>query len=429
MPEVINKYFRLARYVWTDSLLGNSLFLIGSIFITSLFGFIFWIVASRMYTPYDVGISSTVISSMNLLVIFGQLGFNISLIKFLPNSDNNNLINSCLIVSLIVTFIISYIFILNLINTPDFNFLKDSFIFILIFIIFSEITMISRLLSTIFISKRVSILVLEKESIFGFLKIPLLPLLIVFGSMGVFLSWGLATIVSVIFGFILLLRIIPEYQFHLKVSKEIITKIFSFSFWNYIAWILNNLPTFLLPLIITLILNPIFTAYFYITWTIGSILFSISIQSSQSLFAEGAINGKNLIKGIKKLTKLLFLLLVPGIIFVLLFGNKILSIFGSEYAQNGLILLNILAISALPNSINMVYTTIKRITGENFHIIVINGIIAIVTIIGSIALLPSMYLIGVGIAWMIGNLLGIIGIALLEAKQIQRFFVINFGVV
>jgi O-antigen/teichoic acid export membrane protein len=84
----------------------------------------------------------------------------------------------------------------------------------------------------------------------------------------------------------------------------------------------------------------------------------------------------------------------------------------------GFRLLQILAVSALPFAVNAIYISVKKIRKEMSMIVLIYGIVAFVTLIGSYLLLESMGLIGVGYAWIFGNVItaGGIGLAIIKKR-------------
>ncbi len=106
---------KIIDYIFTDSLLKNSIFLIMTSFITSIIGFFFWIIAARYYTPSDVGITSAIISSITLISMTGSLGLSRALTFYLPRNDKKDeIIGSCISISIISSIIFSLLFISGL---------------------------------------------------------------------------------------------------------------------------------------------------------------------------------------------------------------------------------------------------------------------------------------------------------------------------
>jgi len=402
-----------------ESLFKNAIYLISTTVATSLFGFIFWMIAARYYTSEEVGLGSTIISAMSLLSMLSLLGFNVALIRFLPMSNRKrDMINSCFILSVIASLGVTMVFLLGLgVFSPKLLPLRSSLLFVLLFIIFTGVWSTTFLLNSVLTAERAAKYVLFKESIFGASRLPIPIFLVSLGAFGIFISWGIGSVIAVITGLTFLFRVIPAYRPAIRVDGEIINEMLHFSFWNYLSVIFAAVPALVLPLMITNILTPETTAYFYISWMITNLLFMIPRQTAQSLFAEGSNLEESIGLNVKKSLKFIFLLLPPSVLFILIFGDRLLLLFGSEYSEEGFVLLQILALSTIPMALNTVYVTVKNIKKEVKTVTLIYGVIAVVTLGGSYLLLESMGLVGVGVAWVLGNLVVAGGIGLVVGKE------------
>ena len=94
-----------------DPLYKNSFFLMLNSALTAIFGFISLTIITRLYTTTDLGLFFAIVSAAGLLAVFSRLGFDVGLIRFLPESkEPENLINSCFTLSGIVALIFAVIF-------------------------------------------------------------------------------------------------------------------------------------------------------------------------------------------------------------------------------------------------------------------------------------------------------------------------------
>ena len=416
MPKIKNSLV----YQLKDPLIKNGIHLISATFLTSALGFLFWYIAAKSYPPTQVGLASAAISSLNLLVLFSLLGFNISLIRFLPSSSRRETImNSCFTLSFIMSVAMSAIYLIVLSYlSPDMLFLKKNVIYEISFIGFAGIWSITTLISSVLISNRTAEYVLLKEFIFGLSKIPIPILLSSAGAVGIFFSWGIGLTFSIIIGFFFLLKINPSYRPRATIDIETISNIFYFSSSNHVANLFYMAPALILPSMIATLLSPDFAAYFYISWMIANLLFAIPVQASQSLFAEGSNKEDSADSVTIKSAKFILMLLVPSVVFILIVGDKLLLLFGKGYSDQGFGLLQLLAISAIPYSIESIFVANKRIKKKNMIVIFIYGLLAIITIVGSYILLDKVGLIGVGFAWLTGNMIivSLLGLSFLNRK-------------
>jgi O-antigen/teichoic acid export membrane protein len=168
---------------------------------------------------------------------------------------------------------------------------------------------------------------------------------------------------------------------------------------NYLTSILTAAPPMVLPIMVVNLLGPEQNAYFYIAWTIATLLHGIPVGISLSLFAEGSHFEDKLKENTIKSLKFTFLLLLPAVILLILVGKWLLLAFGRSYSTNGLYLLWILIISSLPIGINYIYTNILRVTNRIKELVIIWGFIAIAMLVASYLAMPATGIMGIGYAW------------------------------
>lgn len=288
---------------------------------------------------------------------------------------------------------------------PDLLFLNQNLAHRISFIGFTGIWAITTLISSVLISNRTAEYVLVKELIFGLSKMPMPILMMSAGAFGIFFSWGAGLAIAVIFGFIFLLKIDPSYKPRALIDRETIQDIFYFSSSNYLANLFYMAPALVLPTMVASLISPDMAAYFYVSWMIANLLFTIPVQASQSLFAEGS-NKESIVDQVTiKSLKYIFLLLIPVFVLILILGEKLLLIFGIEYSKQGLELLHLLAFSSIPYAVGSVFVANKRIKKENATVMSIYGLLALITLVGSYLLLERVGLVGIGYSWMIGNII------------------------
>ena len=129
----------------------------------------------------------------------------------------------------------------------------------------------------------------------------------------------------------------------------------------------------------------------------------ISYGTSFVMLAEGSYQPQRWRGGIIRAMKFTFLLLIPTIILIFLFGEPILSLFGEEYSKNAFGLLCILALSGIPLTLNTLYITIERVRGQVGTVMAIYGFIAIFTVGVGYLLMRDHNLVGIGIAWILSQ--------------------------
>jgi len=369
----------------------------------AFFGFFFWIINARLFSTEQVGLATTLISVMGLITSFSLLGLNTGLIRYLPKSDRkNDKISTCFSVTALATIAISVIFLLGLKTfSPRLLFIRESLPYTLFFIFFMVISSLSNILESVFIAFRNTKFVFIQNTVFSISKLVLPFSLVTLGTYGIFSSWMIALTISLGVSFVILITKF-SYKPQPIIHKNIIKEIGRFSFGNYIASFLAGLPIMVLPLMITNMINPETTAHYYMAMMIASLLFIIPVATTQSLFAEGSHDGQELKQHVKKALKIIILILVPAILISAVFGKYILLAFGESYSTEGFIFLQILSLSGIFIGINSIFVTILKVKRQIRKIIFIS-LIESVLILGFSYVLLSKGLIGIGLAWIIGQ--------------------------
>jgi len=325
--------------------------------ILGITGFFFWVLAARLYPVESVGFASAAISAMGLLALLSTLGLDFGLIRFLPSAGERAgaIINSCLTISGLASVMLALIFLAGLnIWSPALFPIREQHIFLAAFVLFTGAITLKGFTQATFIANRRANLVLAQGLLFSLLRfIPLVMLAASFHTFGIFASWGIAWAIALGVGiFLFLPKIQPHYRPVPIISRHAVNDMMRFSLANYAASSLWIIPSFVLPLMVIDLLGAEPNAYFYVAWTTGSILSMIPVAISTSLFAEGSHNEETLGRDIKRSLKFTLLLVIPAIVVIFLAGDKILLLFGTAYSESATSLLWILAISALPISLN-----------------------------------------------------------------------------
>ena len=398
---------KIGTIILADSLIKNSIWLIIASFVSAFLGVIFWILASRYYDPREIGIISAIFSAISLIASISTIGLPTALVYYLPRDSKNSskIINSCLITSISVSIIFALIFLLGLkIWSPQLTMLAN-LKFGIIFIILTTVITMSGLMGGAFIAGRRSSYSMLKDNLYHIIKMFSLALFAGLGIIGVFISLSIGMIFALIVGFILLYktwRYIPTLKF-----DPIIKTMTRYSLENYIAGILHNLPKLILPIMIVNIISAESTGYFYIAMTAAGLLYGISLSISSSLLAESS-NKEKFENNINKAIMFNMLLLIPGILFFIIFGKIILNIFNPIYAQNATETLIILSVASIPLSLINIFNGVRNSQNRVKSTIKMKLIVAILTIILTVPLMKTNGIEGVATAFLIANTIGAI---------------------
>ena len=399
--KIISKFY---NHIVSDSLYRNSIFLMVSTAVMAFFGFFFWIVNARLFTPEQVGTATALISVVTLISSFSLLGLNNALVRFLPTSERKNQkINTSftLVASASALMALIYLIFINKFS-PKLLFVRENLFFATFFIVVIVFSALNTISENIFIAYRSSKYILIKNTVLSLVKLALPIFLISLGAYGIFASVGIAVAIAFILSLIFL---IFKFGYLIKptVNREVVRRMTKFSLGNYIAGFIGGLPSMILPIIVLNNLGAKFSAYFYMDMMIANLIYIIPMATSQSLFAEGSYSETELKKHLVKAVKINFLLLVPAILITIFFGKYVLLAFGKQYSKEGFILLQLLAVSGIFYSINSIFGSILKIKHKIKEFVTI-CIINTLLILSLSYLLISKELLGLGFAWIIGQI-------------------------
>ena len=413
----MKKISKFYKHLANDSLYRNSIFLMLSTAVMSFFGFFFWIINARLYSAEQVGIGTTLLSIMTLISGFSILGLGTGLIRYLPISEKKNKkISTSFTLVALMSILISIIYLIFMKTfSPKLLFVRENIIFSLLFILFTVLSSLSTISENVFIAYRSSKFVLIKNTIFSIVKLILPIFLLALGAYGIFMSVGISVVIAFLFGLVIL---IVRFNYLLKpiIDISIIKKMIKFSLGNYTAEIMGGLPNLVLPILITNSIGAKFSAYYYMAVMFAGFLYIIPMATSQSLFAEGSYNEKDLRLHVKKAAIIIALILIPAIIIVIFFGKYILLAFGKDYSVEGFRLLRVFAISGIFIAAKNVCGVILKVKNKIKEIIFIDLITASSILGLSYFLMPTYLLKGVEIAWIAGHTLSA-GIFLIVTKK------------
>jgi len=384
----------LKHYI-KDPLYKNSFFIMLTSVSAAAFGFIFWMLAAKLYPKEDVGVATALISSMTLFILLSGFGLGQSIIRFFPEKDKSKVFGTSVIITTFFTVLFGMIFILGVdIWSPGLHIVKK---YALLYLLFLAANSIISLTGTSFVALRKAEYYFFQNLLVGSRIVFLFPLVFL-GALGIFSSFGISFIVALIFSLFLLIKsgIKPSW-----IDKKFLNDVFHFSAGNYIAGLLITAPNQILPIMVLNILGAGETAHYYIAFAIASFLFMIPSAFSTSLFVEGS-HGETLKKTTLKSIFSIFSLLIPAVIILYFYGGFILKLIGKDYAAGGLNLLRIMALSSFFVAVCQIYFSIKKVQKDIKSLIFLSALIFALLLGLSYVFMLKFGIVGVGYAWMAG---------------------------
>ncbi len=412
-----------------NALFRNAYYLMASSLATSGLSFVFWIIATRLYSTEAVGLAGAIVPMIAFTAELSGLGMGFGLMRFLPAAGEKagTMINTSVFFQLFSSVAAALIFILG-INwwSPALSMVRGNFIYASAFVLFVLTWALLNLLKNIFTAYSTSKYVLACELVSRVVAIGLLSVsAAMLFSQGVVASQGVANVVALAIAFALLLRILARkgWRPQLRFDREVFKKVLPFSVANYMGGMLNNLPGWLMPVMVLNMLSAEANAYYYIAVSISSVIGMVQGSLGLSTFVESAHDEKKLSSNLKSALRTTVLLQSAIFLFVLFLGSYVLALFGQQYAENATRLLIILCAAYFPSIVYAFYVAYLRIKNRLRRLLIIQSALPAIAIPVTIAFIRWWGIVGVSLAALATNTLlalGIVTLILVEKRLDKR---------
>ena len=381
-----------------STIFANALYLMVGTGLTAVFGFIFWIAIARSHATSTVGLATVLLSVSTLIGFIGLVGLDAGVIRFLSRSEEpSKHINSAMFGVGIATCFASLLFcaLIPLVS-PKLLFVDRHPRDILYFVVITVFTSWNTLTNTVFIAYRRTSYIVWVNIAVGVLKLALAVTFRHGGAITIFNITGAVQIVNVA-----LSLGIMAHAFGYRPTAKI-------SSTTYIANVFYLVPPTVLPLIVTKELGATEAAYFYIAYTIATLLYQVPNSAMQSLYAEGSHDPSSLRTNVKKAILTSGVILLPAVVLLVVLCPLVLEAFGSAYKTGSVDLLRLFGLSSFLVTLNLALEIIFRIT-LHYRAVILTNLCYAVSLIGmTYVFIPAFGLLGVGVAWAIANLVAII---------------------
>jgi O-antigen/teichoic acid export membrane protein len=219
-------------------------------------------------------------------------------------------------------------------------------------------------------------------------------------------SWSVSVLLIIIpINILIFRRLIPQHV-AVQTTQETalpLRQISKYVAGNYAAALFANMASTLLPLIITQVKGAEANAHFFLAWTIASALQIMITNMATSLTVEASRDKENENSYRRRALIGIFRLIVPAAVLLILAAPIILRFVGQSYVEEGVPLMQLLALAAIPNVYNAVYLSMARTNNRIRSIVGVYGANALLVLGLSHFFLPVYGIAGVGLAWVISQ--------------------------
>jgi O-antigen/teichoic acid export membrane protein len=415
--------------------------------VTAGLGYGFWILAAHAFTHAEVGIGSAVISLCSTIALLTYLGSFATLIDRLPAIERTKgwtifLTRTCAVTAL-VTAVVT-LAVLPLLTSHDYRAFFSSPVPLLMAATGAASWTLINLFGASFIAARRAGRLLSIQTVVSVTKLLLVVPLAAAGAgaAGIVGAWVAAAVLGVIAGAGLLiprmrlgrqpssrpsrrapatdgarlrLRRVARHARRFAPPTAVSVRLLAGQHMTSVGGAVTPL---VLPVLVFIRLGAVPNAYFYITWMLGAVFFTISPSVAAALFAEGVRARSDVRRAVRKALRVIAVILLPAMVVMVAAGRTILGLFGASYAGAGYVLLVLLSFSAVPDAVSNIAVAVLRVTHRLGYSTALNLGILVVSLTGAWILMPVMGITGVGVAWLGAQTLG--AIASLPAFSAMR---------
>jgi O-antigen/teichoic acid export membrane protein len=413
----ILRVIRTPMYANANALVANQILSAG-------IGFVYWVVAARLYDAGTVGASNAVISTLLLISGIAQLGFGGGMTRFLPRAGRQTrrliLVSYAAVVATSVVLSLGFVAFGGALGLR--GVLGDGPFVAVWAVAAAVLWSIFRLQDQVLIGLRQARWVLIENTLYNVAKLALLVVGVnVMGKAGLVGSWFLPTPIVIvlctwlIFGVYTRSKRIgpaPEGAKPLTV-REVATS----SGGDHIGSLVAEAASRLLPLLIIAILGDVTTGYFTTAWLVATTLGLLAGGMTDSFTAEAAGDRANIGHYSRHIMRYMAVIILPAAAILGIGAPIILTMFGKSYASEGATLLRWLCLSAPLIVFNNWYIAYARVVGRIPQVIWIQSVSSALLLGLSYVLLQPLGIAGVGVAWLLSQaVIAIIG--LLSSRDI-----------
>ncbi len=399
----------------------NAYSLVGSTLATSGFGVIFWFVAAHMFTENEFGRDAALISTMLFLSSISQLNLTNGFNRFVPVAGNRTrrLVVTGYVAAMSTAFVASTVFVLGLnVWAPRLHLLQDNWLYGVWFVAGTMVWTVFALQDAVLTGLGEARWVLLENVVYGIVKIGLLFVVVAaLPGLGVYAAWTLPLIVIVFaVNGLIFRRFVPERSRPPLEAVDART-VRHFVGFDMVATLTLSATIGLMPVIMLSILGPAASGYLYISWTWSYTLYLVSIGIGMSFVTETAKAPERIVEFARKMIKHTLRIVAPLSLVIALAAPLILRIYGPNFSAHSTRLMQLLALSAIPNAVTLTYLNITRVQRRMKAVIATTAALSAGVFVISISLAPVIGVAAVGVGWLVVPDRGRVGAAARRAAH------------
>lgn len=372
-------------------------------------GILFWTVAARLYDAQALGQASAMVAAMLTLTNISQLNLPMGLLRFLPGAGRRGVlfVRSAYFLTAVMGALLAAAFVLVAPRVlTRLGFLRDSPVLAAAVVVGVVLWGIFALQDAALTAVRQAQWVPVENGLFSLAKIVLLgAFTAVSPTLGIVLAWLVAMAATLPpVNVYLFTRALPGHVAARGAAPPLIFReVARFVSVDYVGKLLGHLSTTALPLLVVAVLGAESNALFFVAWTVGTSLTLVATNLGYSLTVEGALDERRLAEHGRRVLQRCLQLVGAGAVVLAVAAPWVLTVFGPAYREaSGL--LRLLAIAVVPASVNVLYLALMRVRRSLRRILAVQVAQCVLMLTLTVAVAPRFSIEGVGIAWLVTEL-------------------------
>ena len=385
-------------------LIKNAAALMISSAVSAIIGLVFWGASAHLESPATVGRNSAEIAALALLGLLSQLSFTTTFERFIPvaGTRTRSFVARAYVLCGGVALVLALLYVFLGIGH---SFLPSSLLWRAFFVVSVILWTIFGLQDSALVGLRSARWVPVENISYSLAKLALLPLFIMWSAnQGIFVAWMFPVVWLIIaVNWYLFRKRIPEHQARGRASERLPStrQLIALSGAQYASLLVTVLTSSITTLVVIDRLGAVANAHYYIPAQIsgGAVLALGAIM--RSFLVEAASEPSALRHLVRTTLRATVVLILPAMVFGLVFAPQILDIFGRSYSDQGTTLLRMLLLSLPAIAITSFYATFAWLDRHVWWFAIREVVSAIIFFSVFLALLRHFGILAIGIGSLI----------------------------
>jgi O-antigen/teichoic acid export membrane protein len=388
-------------------LLTGSAALVMTAGVQAVSGSLYWLIAARVDTQTDVGHATALFTSVMFVAFVAGLGQPVAVARYAAGRtrDDHVLFAWGATATAIASAIVGVAYLL-IVSPAAVDELRDwhGALGPAVFVFLCVGTALSLLLDVRLMTQRRWGLVLARAVIVAVARFPLMAIP-VDGDRAVWLLVfvALPTSVSGYIGTALLPKVTGD-RHRFGPMPATVRAMTRYSLVNWASTLTYQAPTFAMPVIVLVNVDPDLNASFYVAWGVASLACYVPSAIGQALLAEGGRDGARLRSQVRLAILVAGGLMVAGSAVATLGRDIIVTLYGEDYREAADVL-PALVLAAIPWAITSVYLTEARVRHRSGATVLITAVLSLAILVPALVLVPDEGIDGAAFAFLGGNVL------------------------